>query len=86
MVTRHIPTTESRCLSSIAVSTTRINELSPEEERTRSSNSLSGTWKAKVDFRCRVRWYPNTLTLGQSRGPASLRDYFPYSRYGLARS
>lgn len=63
--------------------TTRINEFS----RSESDAFLEFLWdhiESHVEFQCRVRWYPNTLTFWDNRVTQhhSVWDYFPYSRYG----
>jgi taurine dioxygenase len=64
--------------------TTKINELAQSE----SDAVLEMLWRhieSHVEFQCRVRWYPNTLTFWDNRVTQhhSVWDYFPYSRYGL---
>jgi len=63
--------------------TTRINELSPEESAA-LLELLFRHLEGRVEFQCRVRWYPNTLTFWDNRAVQhhSVWDYFPYSRYG----
>ena len=63
--------------------TTRINELSPEESDT-LLEFLYRHLESHVEFQCRVRCYPNTLTFWDNRAVQhhSVWDYFPYSRYG----
>lgn len=63
--------------------TTRINEFSREE----SDAFLELLWRhleSHVEFQCRVRWEPGTLTFWDNRVTQhhSVWDYFPYSRYG----
>jgi len=63
--------------------TTRINEFSADE----SSAFLELLFRhieSRVEFQCRVRWEPNTLTFWDNRVTQhhSVWDYFPYSRYG----
>lgn len=63
--------------------TTRINELSPAESDA-LLEFLYRHLESHVEFQCRVRWYPNTLTFWDNRAVQhhSVWDYFPYSRYG----
>ncbi|HTW36620.1 MAG TPA: TauD/TfdA family dioxygenase [Rhizomicrobium sp.] len=63
--------------------TTRINEFSQAE----SDAFLELLWRhleSHVEFQCRVRWEPGTLTFWDNRVTQhhSVWDYFPYSRYG----
>jgi taurine dioxygenase len=63
--------------------TTRINELSPGE----SDALLELLWRhleTHVEFQCRVRWRPNTLTFWDNRAVQhhAVWDYFPHARYG----
>jgi taurine dioxygenase len=63
--------------------TTRINEFSKDE----SDAFLELLWRhleGHVEFQCRVRWAPGTLTFWDNRVTQhhSVWDYFPYSRYG----
>ncbi len=63
--------------------TTRINEFSQSE----SDAFLEMLWRhieSHVEFQCRVRWYPNTLTFWDNRVTQhhSVWDYYPHSRYG----
>jgi taurine dioxygenase len=63
--------------------TTAINEFSPSE----SDAVLEMLWRhieSRVEFQCRVRWRPNTLTFWDNRVTQhhSVWDYFPHSRYG----
>ncbi len=63
--------------------TTRINELS----RSESDALLEFLWRhleSHVEFQCRVRWHPNTLTFWDNRAVQhhSVWDYYPHSRYG----
>lgn len=63
--------------------TTKINDLS----RAESNAMLEMLWhhiESHVEFQCRVRWRPNTLTFWDNRCTQhhSVWDYYPYSRYG----
>lgn len=63
--------------------TTRINEFS----RAESDAMLEFLWRHienHVEFQCRVRWRPNTLTFWDNRVTQhhAVWDYYPYSRYG----
>ena len=63
--------------------TTRINEFAKDE----SDAFLEFLWRhleSHVEFQCRVRWEPGTLTFWDNRVTQhhSVWDYFPYSRYG----
>lgn len=63
--------------------TTRINEFSRPE----SDAFLEMLWRhieTSVEFQCRVRWRPNTLTFWDNRVAQhhAAWDYYPYSRYG----
>ena len=63
--------------------TTAINEFS----QTESDAVLEMLWRhieSHVEFQCRVRWHPNTLTFWDNRVTQhhSVWDYFPHSRYG----
>jgi alpha-ketoglutarate-dependent taurine dioxygenase len=63
--------------------TTRINQLG----RAESEAVLEMLWRhieGHVEFQCRVRWHPNTLTFWDNRVTQhhSVWDYYPYSRYG----
>lgn len=63
--------------------TTRIVELSSRE----SEALLEFLWRhieTHVEFQCRVRWTPNTLTFWDNwvTQHHSVWDYYPYSRYG----
>jgi taurine dioxygenase len=63
--------------------TTRIVELAPKE----SDALLEFLWRhieSHVEFQCRVRWTPNTLTFWDNwvTQHHSVWDYYPYSRYG----
>jgi taurine dioxygenase len=63
--------------------TTRINEFSGEESDA-FLELLFRHSESHVEFQCRVRWEPNTLTFWDNRVTQhhSVWDYFPYSRYG----
>lgn len=63
--------------------TTRINEFS----RAESAAFLEMLWRhieTRVEFQCRVRWYPNTMTFWDNRVTQhhSVWDYFPHTRHG----
>jgi taurine dioxygenase len=63
--------------------TTRINELSCEESDA-LLEFLHRHLESHLEFQCRVRWYPNTLTFWDNRAVQhhAVWDYFPYSRHG----
>ena len=63
--------------------TTRINEFSAFE----SDAFLEMLWRhieSHVEFQCRVRWRPNTLTFWDNRVTQhhAVWDYYPHARYG----
>jgi taurine dioxygenase len=63
--------------------TTRVVELSKGE----SDALLELLWRhieSHLDFQCRVRWTPNTLTFWDNRCTQhhAVWDYYPHSRYG----
>ncbi len=63
--------------------TTKIHELT----RSESDAILEMLWhhiESRLEFQCRVRWRPNSLTFWNSRCAQhhAVWDYYPYSRYG----
>ncbi|HWA30207.1 MAG TPA: TauD/TfdA family dioxygenase [Rhizomicrobium sp.] len=63
--------------------TTKIDGFTRKE----SDAFLEMLWRHiedHVEFQCRVRWYPNSLTFWDNRVTQhhSVWDYYPYSRYG----
>lgn len=63
--------------------TTKINDLT----RAESDAILEMFWQHienHLEFQCRVRWRPNTLTFWDNRCTQhhAVWDYYPYSRYG----
>jgi taurine dioxygenase len=82
VVTRH-PDNGKQVLFVNRGFTTRINELAAEESDA-LLEFLYRHLESHVEFQCRVRWYPNTLTFWDNRAVQhhSVWDYFPYSRYG----
>jgi taurine dioxygenase len=82
VVVRH-PETGQRSLFVNRGFTTRISELKPKE----SAAVLEMLWRhieTHVEFQCRVRWTPNTLTFWDNRVTQhhSVWDYYPHVRYG----
>jgi len=63
--------------------TTRINEFSREESDA-FLEMLLRHLEGRVEFQCRVRWRPNTLTFWDNRVTQhqAVWDYFPHSRRG----
>lgn len=63
--------------------TTRINELAPAESDA-LLEMLFRHLESHVEFQCRVRWRPNTLTFWDNRVTLhqAVWDYYPYARYG----
>lgn len=63
--------------------TIRINEFTREESDA-LLEMLFRHIEGHVEFQCRVRWRPNTLTFWDNRVTQhqAVWDYFPYSRYG----
>ena len=82
VVIRH-PDSGKRALFVNRGFTTRINEFSAEESDA-FLEMLCRHLESHVEFQCRVRWEPGTLTFWDNRVTQhhSVWDYFPYSRYG----
>jgi len=63
--------------------TTKINEFARDESDAFLEMLLRHI-ESHLDFQCRVRWRPNTLTFWDNRVTQhqAVWDYYPYSRYG----
>jgi taurine dioxygenase len=82
VVIRH-PDTLQRSLFINRGFTTRINELNRKE----SAAVLEMLWRhieTHIEFQCRVRWTPDTLTFWDNRVTQhhAAWDYYPHERYG----
>lgn len=82
VVIRH-PDTGKRALFVNRGFTTRINELTAKESDA-FLELLYRHIEGHVEFQCRVRWTPNTLTFWDNRVTQhhSVWDYYPNIRYG----
>lgn len=82
VVTRH-PDTGRKALFVNRGFTTRINELKAAESAA-VLEMLYRHIETHVEFQCRVRWTPNTLTFWDNRVTQhhSVWDYYPNIRYG----